>query len=320
MHPRRSHRLAFAAIVAGTLSGTAYFVIGAITELNAAPFEAISADDGPTLPPLPSEPTPGELGRAMLARNIFDSATGPVAWEAPRPPPEPARQTEPEPVALARCASPELRLLASVVVARTPERSLAILRRGDDTHVVQVGGAVGDAQLLALSPSHALVRAGDDTPCTVPLFLPMSERPRVSAASEPRSPRQARARRQDKKELFSAAELDAGIRSAGPGRFAVQRSLLERGLTAPAALIRGARFVHSRVAGRQGMKVYGLRKGSVLRRLGVRNGDVVRTLNGFDIASADGLLQGYMQLKQQDTFTLSLLRKGKPSTLTYQLE
>ena len=69
-----------------------------------------------------------------------------------------------------------------------------------------------------------------------------------------------------------------------------------------------------------GVKLEGVADGSTLNKLGMRNGDILRTLNGVNLSTPDGMLGAYALLREQKKVTLSVLRDGRPKTITYQFE
>ncbi|MEM9863534.1 MAG: type II secretion system protein GspC [Myxococcota bacterium] len=69
-----------------------------------------------------------------------------------------------------------------------------------------------------------------------------------------------------------------------------------------------------------GIKVYGIRRDQLLGRLGIQNGDLVRTINGYDLSSPDAALEAYATLRGADHLALNLLRRGEPMTLDYHIQ
>lgn len=67
----------------------------------------------------------------------------------------------------------------------------------------------------------------------------------------------------------------------------------------------------------QGFKVMGLRPGSLLGLLGLRNGDELREINGFDLSSPERALAAYTSLRSATELRVGLLRAGAPLTRTY---
>jgi type II secretory pathway component PulC len=205
-----------------------------------------------------------------------------------------------------------LRLLGSVVNAAHPHRSLAAVEVRGGTRVLRTGERIGDSLLVSLGPRRAYLRDVDGTTCMLRVTPEAVTRP------APARPQGAAAARRP---ALTAAELTAGIRSLGGDNYAVSRSLLERALGDPAALRRSARLQVVKKNGRtEGIRLSRLRAQSPLTFLGLQKGDVVRKLNGFDLADPAGALEALAMLKSQSSVSLALLRGGQPRTLTYAME
>ena len=68
------------------------------------------------------------------------------------------------------------------------------------------------------------------------------------------------------------------------------------------------------------VKLYGIRRTSLLGRLGIRNGDMLRTINGFDMTSPDTALEAYSRLRSADKLTLAVKRQNNEMTIEYNVE
>jgi general secretion pathway protein C len=270
---------------------------------------------------------PQPLAEAVLKRNIFDSTTGSMSWLDPAQAP-PVQVDAGGSDALApggRCGD-EVRLFASVVNARDPQRSLAALRKDGKTHLVPVGGSVGDLTLAALFPTHAYLRRAAGDTCFLPVYMsahdapPPSPEAPVAAADNAGEPPAAPVKGR-KPALFSEAELQKHIRVLGPQSYAVTKELLLRARANPSGISRGTRFKSRSRDGRPvGMEVSVIRDDSLLAHLGLKKGDVLRQLNGFSLGSADGMLEVFGQLSKLDRLSLTIERKGEPQTLRFLLE
>ena len=69
-----------------------------------------------------------------------------------------------------------------------------------------------------------------------------------------------------------------------------------------------------------GLKLYGIRRTSLLGKLGIRNGDMLRTINGFDMTSPDTALEAYSRLRTADALTLAVKRQNKEMTIEYSIQ
>jgi hypothetical protein len=83
---------------------------------------------------------------------------------------------------------------------------------------------------------------------------------------------------------------------------------------------RGARIVPALVDGRpSGFKLYGIRAGSPLARLGLENGDTVRAIQGRSIETAGDAFELVGELEHAARIELDLERRGRRVTLAINL-
>lgn len=83
------------------------------------------------------------------------------------------------------------------------------------------------------------------------------------------------------------------------------------------AILTGARATpHFEDGKLTGVKLSGIRPGSLYAAAGLANGDVVVAVNGFTADDPGRALELWARLKDQATLEVSVLRRGKPLTLT----
>jgi general secretion pathway protein C len=314
--------LASVAVLA-TLTASILLVLDGLRALRrqAAPVLADAADLDRARPDA-RPPDARELAAQVLARNMFDSRTGPLAWKKPTEQDAvnlgvgadaPVASEPPQP-----CAGAQPRLIASVVNSVRPEHSFAALRMEGKTHMLGIGGQLGEVTLLALRPAYAYVRHGATPVCVLPVFLPASQRPKSQPAAVAHAPAAAKPKR---KAAFSGQELDAGVRALGGGRFAVSKSLLMRALRSPTGAALGARLRPVERYGRTvGWELARLRKDSALARMGLQKGDLLRSVNGHELSDAGALLVALRMLQQTDSVTLAISRGNVVQHLQYTLD
>ena len=68
-----------------------------------------------------------------------------------------------------------------------------------------------------------------------------------------------------------------------------------------------------------GFMIGSLPKNSLLERMGLRNGDILKGINGQRFSSMEEVLQIYQQLQSQPTLQLEIERGRRPETLTYEV-
>ncbi len=117
-----------------------------------------------------------------------------------------------------------------------------------------------------------------------------------------------------------ARPLMDGIRPVGRDVYVVSRGAIEAAINSPAALMRRTTISPETRDGRVvGVRVFGIQPGDMLDSLGFENGDVLRAVNGFDVASPDRCLEAYTRLRSTDRIELSFERRGRLRSHIYAI-
>ena len=66
-----------------------------------------------------------------------------------------------------------------------------------------------------------------------------------------------------------------------------------------------------------GLMVYGIRPNSVFREIGLRNGDIIKDVNGVAIVSKNDVSGLFAEIEDQEYLKITLFRRGKVKELTY---
>jgi len=86
-------------------------------------------------------------------------------------------------------------------------------------------------------------------------------------------------------------------------------------------LLRMARIVPALKDGKpSGFKLFAVRPGSLYAELGIRNGDVIQSINGLELSTPETALGAYARLRTASEFVVQLERRGQPRRHTYRLE
>lgn len=261
----------------------------------------------------------------ILRRNIFDSARGDLTAE---PLPEVALGPDGEPLedwdptqAPPKCGG-DLRLVGCVMSPGYPEWSFAAIAGSSDgkTMLYREGGKVDGSRVLAVYPS-SVVMASAGGACQLLMFEEeQSKSARVATPTTPAA-RPTPKVQNPRNAGLSEDELDDGIEKISDTRFSIQRGLVDKVLANQGALMKTARVIPHEENGRVvGVRLYGIRRTSLLGRLGIRNGDMLRTINGFDMTSPDSALEAYTTLRTADKLTLALKRQNNDMTIEYNIE
>lgn len=316
-----------AAIILSTLALCAFFLAQGTTRVLAA---ELLADDTTGTKPLGKRIATTRAAflrerdpAIILRRNIFDSARGDLTAE---PLPEVSLGPDGEPVAEWDPSQPaptctgKLRLVGSVVSPTDPEWSFAAIAGTSDgkTMLYREGSDVDGSRVLAVYSSSVVV-SGTSGACQLLMF----EEEEGSATPAPAPTRKTAATRaaDARSAGLSNEELDEGIEKITDTKFNIQRGLVDKVLANQGSLMKTARVIPHEEDGRVvGVKLYGIRRNSLLGRLGVRNGDMLRTINGFSMTSPDTALEAYSRLRSADKLTLAVKRQNKEMTIEYNIE
>ena len=71
---------------------------------------------------------------------------------------------------------------------------------------------------------------------------------------------------------------------------------------------------------RCGIAVTALNEKGILKELGVKEGDVIMTVNGLTLNSPYQIFNAYRKLKDKDELIVDILRRNRPLMLTYRVE
>ncbi len=258
------HARGFAALVGGGLVAPPVHVM---TEARAAtePSRPVSADP-------------------ILARNPFDSVTGPLLGA----PPASSTAADTDPAA----ACDGVRVV-SIVAADDPDWSLVVLDvRGEHGPILRRRGG----EVLAIAPDHVLLLRGE-TRCIARMFAS------PGVASPP-----------------SPAAVGGPIVRTGPGSFTLDRSARDALIDGAGDLMRSVAVRPEKVGDDVvGLRIATLKPGTALDALGVHAGDVLLSLDGIPLTSPDRMLEAYARVRTEERVRVAVLREGRQLQLDYEV-
>jgi hypothetical protein len=161
----------------------------------------------------------------------------------------------------------------------------------------------------ATSADAILARNPFDS-ATGPLDRPVSGRSLRASADRPAAPAERRG---------PGGILD-GITKIGPYEYRVRRDVVDRVLENQAEAMHFTRWPPpspKESDGAAGLRLRGVRAGSVLPALGFEEGDALQRFNGLDILGPDKALEAYARLRSSDVIVVRLSRRGAPVVLVY---
>jgi general secretion pathway protein C len=254
----------------------------------------------------------------ILRRNIFDPVTGDV-FDPPAEitgPDDPIVAVQPwQPGDLTNpCTGSPVRLVGAVVSPSSPTWSFAALVEGTEKAMLfRTGMMVGSAEVLEIARDRVVLRSGGTPACHVAMF---AEDGVTTGATVAAAPAEA-----EESEEAGSDDASEGITRVGTNEYNVNRALITGALGDQAALMRMARVIPQEENGQTvGVKLYGVRRSSLLGRLGIRNGDMLRDINGLDLSSPDAALQAYAQLPTANDVTVNIQRRGQDMALKFHIQ
>lgn len=113
-------------------------------------------------------------------------------------------------------------------------------------------------------------------------------------------------------------DLGGNVKKLSETEYEIQRSEIDNVLGNLNVVATQARIVPSFRNGKaNGFKLFSIRPGSLYSKIGIQNGDIIQKINGYEINSPDKALEIYTKLKDANSITVDLIRRGRTQTLNY---
>ncbi|MSP24097.1 MAG: general secretion pathway protein GspC [Myxococcales bacterium] len=310
----------YAAIVGGLIALAALFQASGLGKLagaamsKGAPVEVrVSA---------PSEPvaTKSVSGLPILARNMFDSKTGPLdGTKEPEPGPESSEPEEALPLAelsedAPNCSFGRVTLISA---SEDPSWSFAAIQESGGTTVFRRGGDIVAGHTVRAFSYNRVWLDDAGKQCQLKIGDKSTGAPaaRTPPETEPAAPRKGA------KGSTLAPELAAKIHKVSDTEFNVERSVVDEILENQAELMRSARIVPDKQGDKVlGVRLFGVRTGSLLHTLGLKNGDRLESINGFDMSDPQKALEAYGRLRTADALKVKVNRNSAPLTIDFNIQ
>ncbi|MGC4063564.1 MAG: type II secretion system protein GspC [Polyangiaceae bacterium] len=316
----------FAFVVLGLVALVAYFQANGTMQLVGAALTAPPSSVAfvPAPVKLPTGSTTGpKSAEPILARNAFDSVTGPIrpkpVSEGDNKPPAPDLS---DPLSVPACDG----VKALIITESTdPVWSLAALQGPGETapKMRRVGDDVAGKRVayIGFNPRHqspSVWLESGSALCQTMLFasaIPVAQP--ASAAPVPSGTAETTRRGPPK----ISSEIASKIQKLSDTEYHVDRAVVEKILSDQAELMKSARVVPDTQDGKVvGVRLFGIRPDTLLGTLGIQNGDRLETINGFDMASPEKALEAYMRLRTADGLKVQVNRRGTPMVIDYKIK
>jgi len=253
---------------------------------------------------VPEEPdVAAKTAAPILGRNPFDSVTGPLDRILDHPlfqPPDP----EAEPV----CDGARVVLIAassggrwSFAAILGPDGMPVLRREGDAIAGRTVVGIGWDRVWLARDGARCQIRLGHPaTPAGPPGRVAATPLGGETATTG---------------EAALTADIKRRIHRVGEREVEIDRSAVGDIFEHYAELVRRLRIAPEK----EGVRLFGIRPGSVLEALGLSNGDRVESIDGLDVRDPREAIEAYTRLQNTSHMTVAITRGGKKQTLDVRI-
>ncbi|MFT3766527.1 MAG: type II secretion system protein GspC [Minicystis sp.] len=311
-------------IVCAMIAVIAYFQAVGIGQLI-----AVAATD--SAPPQPAthivkrrvpEPDPDHStsAAAILERNPFDSVTGPLV-DKPREPAdtgESASALQRDPYSDPPCAGARAMLIASSADA---DWSFAAIAGADGKTVLRRRGEEVDGQKIFFIGDLRKDAHRDEAGIWDRVWLTTTNggRCQLALGAKPvgvaKGPRDIPA-----PQPAAGSNMNGKVRQVGENQYEVDRSMVEATIANPGELMK-TRIMPVREGERVvGMRMMGIRPNTLLGSIGMQNGDVLTSINGFEMNDPQKMLEAYTKLMRADKLTATVMRGGRPVNIEFNIK
>jgi len=314
----------FPAVVLLLIGVAAYFQAAGMGQLVAGSV-AVDPSSVPTsvaptkhfAAPAPASTDHSTNGAAILSRNPFDSVTGPLDAKPitieDAPPPPIADNGDP-------LEDPSCDGLKVILItwSEDPEWSFAAIAGSDGKSTLRrTEDDMNGYKVHFIGWDRVWMTNGVGQRCQMVVGGKITAGKSVSAgaAPEPVTPSSS------KKGRKVPSEIASKIHKISDTQFEVERSVIDQILENQAELMRSVRVVPEKDGEKTaGLRLFGIRPDSLLGSLGMENGDRLQSINGFDINDPQKALEAYTRLRMSDHLTVSINRRGKPTSIDVNIK
>jgi general secretion pathway protein C len=122
----------------------------------------------------------------------------------------------------------------------------------------------------------------------------------------------------DTSQVEAAAETTPAATAAVERNMNIKRSDIEASLKDVNELLSQASIQpHSTDGEPDGLTITGIKAGSIFRKMGLRNGDIIKGVNNDSIKTTEDLIGMYNDLKSAPDISLQITRRGQERSFNY---
>ncbi|MCO4771714.1 MAG: PDZ domain-containing protein [Deltaproteobacteria bacterium] len=245
----------------------------------------------------------------IIKRNLFDSANSLI--KKPDAPAEPNGDGEVD-----KASDIAATLIATSVASDAIWSTALVSTENEGVHVYRIDEKLLDATIKEIH------RPSSERPAHI-ILLRNGSLEYLEAGGKKKKKSTAKKVGDDKpkKKTNSRGKRDWGIEKTGDNEYSVPEDDVKWALDNLDKMSREARVVPNFSDGKtNGFKVFAIRRNSALRKMGLKNNDVLTSVNGFDLSNTEKALEIYGKLQSEKSFSLEVLRNGEPVTIEYGIK
>ncbi len=193
--------------------------------------------------------------------------------------------------------------LMGTMVSSNPESSFAIIEINGKAQMFEVRQSlgVGDAHVVGVFRHKVIIRNNGRIEC----FF-HGEQGQIAKAPAT---------------AVEGDEGGEGIRKISETEYIISQDEINKAIDNINLLMTQARVVPSFKDGKSnGFRIYSIKPGSLYRKIGIKNGDILQKVNENELSSPEKALELYTKLRTEKRVTINLLRRGQPVSLDYTIQ
>lgn len=117
------------------------------------------------------------------------------------------------------------------------------------------------------------------------------------------------------------ASEEGGVTQSGENKFIVSRELFDKSIGDLEGISKmGRALLHRGPDGEfDGYRLSAIRRNTIADQLGIKNGDIIHSVNGQPLNSVQAAMNAYGTMQTQSSFCFEISRRGSPTELCYEV-
>ena len=187
------------------------------------------------------------------------------------------------------------------VIYNNTKREASVFSIRDGSNDLGSGGT-----LLEIRSREVIVRKGDHVERC------LAEGEQKKGSKKPKS--------RPKPSGSSSSGDSGGVNKVSDTEYNIEKGEIDRVLGNLSAVATKARIVPSFKNGKpNGFKLFSIKPGSIYSKIGLKNGDVIQKVNGYEMNSPDKALEIYQNPNDAQNVTVDVQRRGRSMTMNYSI-